>query len=109
MEGGPGWPAAPPTGVLFERAATLPSCSRDCPFILRTQESTALEIPASRAQTQTPARMGGGAEGAPGSRHEPSLGRQQPGCLLGAAVWSLGPAVARAACFSEEAKTCIFL
>ena len=63
MEGGPGWPAALPTGVLFEPAAALPSCSRDFPFILTTQESTALKISASRAQTQMPARMGGGAEG----------------------------------------------
>ena len=44
--------------VLVEHAATLLSCSRDVPFILRMQESTALEISASGAQTRMPAHVG---------------------------------------------------
>lgn len=53
--------------VLVEHAATLLSCSRDVPFILRMQESTALEISASGAQTRMPAHVGSRLRKRPGA------------------------------------------
>lgn len=107
MEGGPGWPAALPTGILFERAATLPSCSRDFPFILRTQESTALEISASRAQTQMPARMGGGAEG---SAQEPVRALSgEAAARVSARYGHWGPLWPELPASQKKLNNCIFL
>ena len=103
MEGGPGWPAALPTGALLE----LLPCRRALeisPSLSEHRRAQLWKCQPRGHRLRCLLAWAAGLRGAPRSQYEPSLGRQLPGCLLRTAMWSLGPVVARAAYFSEEAK-----